>query len=206
MDVLGAAEPGATFLLNSPFAADQVWDHLPRKVQQQIVEKKLKFYVIDGYSVAREAGMGSRINTIMQTCFFAISGVLPREEAIAAIKQRDPENLRQARRSRGAEKFRRRGCLHRSSARSDSAARGEQPLRYSAAGAGDRSGIRSRRSRRNDFRQRRFASGKRPAAGRHVSHRHGDDGKSETSRSRFPSGTKTSAFSAENACWSARTP
>ncbi len=86
-DVLGAAEPGATFLLNSPFAADQVWDHLPRKVQRQILEKKLKFYVIDGYSVARQAGMGSRINTIMQTCFFAISGVLPREEAIAAIKR-----------------------------------------------------------------------------------------------------------------------
>jgi pyruvate-ferredoxin/flavodoxin oxidoreductase len=86
-DVLGAAEPGATFLLNSPFAADRVWDQLPRKAQQQIVEKKLKFYVIDGYSVARQAGMGSRINTIMQTCFFAISGVLPREEAIAAIKR-----------------------------------------------------------------------------------------------------------------------
>jgi pyruvate-ferredoxin/flavodoxin oxidoreductase len=87
MDVLVAAEPGATFLLNTPFAADQVWDHLPRKIQQQILNKKLKFFVIDGYSVARQAGMGSRINTIMQTCFFAISGVLPREEAIAAIKK-----------------------------------------------------------------------------------------------------------------------
>jgi pyruvate-ferredoxin/flavodoxin oxidoreductase len=86
-DVLAAAEPGATFLLNSPFSADQVWDHLPRKVQHQILDKKLKFYVIDGYAVARQAGMGSRINTIMQTCFFAISGVLPREEAIAAIKR-----------------------------------------------------------------------------------------------------------------------
>jgi pyruvate-ferredoxin/flavodoxin oxidoreductase len=86
-DVLAAAEPGATFLLNSPFGTDQVWDQLPQKVQQQIVEKKLKFYVIDGYAVARQAGMGSRINTIMQTCFFAISGVLPREEAIAAIKR-----------------------------------------------------------------------------------------------------------------------
>ena len=63
-------------------------DHLPRKIQQQILEKNLKFYVIDGYSVARQTGMGSRINTIMQTCFFAISGVLPREEAIAAIKKR----------------------------------------------------------------------------------------------------------------------
>jgi len=85
-DVLGAAEPGATFLLNAPFPADQVWDHLPRKMQQVILDKKLKFYVIDGYSVARQTGMGSRINTIMQTCFFAISGVLPRDEAIAAIK------------------------------------------------------------------------------------------------------------------------
>jgi pyruvate-ferredoxin/flavodoxin oxidoreductase len=87
MDVLVAAEPGATFLLNSPFAADQIWDQLPCEVQRQILDKKLKFYVIDGYSVARDAGMGSRINTIMQTCFFAISGVLPRDEAIAAIKQ-----------------------------------------------------------------------------------------------------------------------
>jgi pyruvate-ferredoxin/flavodoxin oxidoreductase len=87
MDVLAAAEPGATFLLNSPFGPDEVWNHLPRKVQETIQQKKLKFYVIDAYKVAREASMGSRINTIMQTCFFAISGVLPREEAIAAIKK-----------------------------------------------------------------------------------------------------------------------
>ena len=86
MDVLRAAEPGATFLLNSPFGPDEVWDHLPLKTQQQIIDKKLKFYVIDGYKVAKETGMGGRINTIMQTCFFAISGVLPREEAIASIK------------------------------------------------------------------------------------------------------------------------
>ena len=85
-DVLKAAEKGATFLLNSTFPADQVWDHLPRKVQQQIIDKKLKFYVIDGYEVARKTGMGGRVNTIMQTCFFAISGVLPRSEAIDAIK------------------------------------------------------------------------------------------------------------------------
>ncbi|MDR3697981.1 MAG: pyruvate:ferredoxin (flavodoxin) oxidoreductase [Candidatus Sulfopaludibacter sp.] len=86
IDMLKYAEPGATFLLNSTFGADEVWDHLPRLVQRQIIEKKLKFYVIDGYEVARETGMGGRINTIMQTCFFAISGVLPREEAIEAIK------------------------------------------------------------------------------------------------------------------------
>lgn len=86
-DVLKEAAEGAVFLLNSPFPADQVWDKLPKKVQQQIIDKKLNFYVIDGYSVAEEAGMGARINTIMQTCFFAISGVLPRDEAIAKIKE-----------------------------------------------------------------------------------------------------------------------
>ncbi len=85
-DVLKCAESGATFLLNSPFGASDVWMQLPKEVQQQIITKKLKFYVIDGYAVARETGMGGRVNTIMQTCFFAISGVLPREEAIAAIK------------------------------------------------------------------------------------------------------------------------
>ncbi|MBM2836635.1 MAG: pyruvate flavodoxin/ferredoxin oxidoreductase domain protein [candidate division NC10 bacterium] len=86
LDVLKAAEPGATFLLNSAYGPDEVWDHLPRTVQQQIITKKLRFFTIDGYRVARETGMGGRINTIMQTCFFAISGVLPRDEAIAAIK------------------------------------------------------------------------------------------------------------------------
>jgi pyruvate-ferredoxin/flavodoxin oxidoreductase len=86
IDMLRYADQGAVFLLNSPFPADQVWDELPRKVQQQIIDKKLKFYVIDGYTVAKDTGMGSRVNTIMQTCFFAISGVLPKEEAIEAIK------------------------------------------------------------------------------------------------------------------------
>ncbi len=85
-DVLKAAVPGATFLLNSYYGPDQVWDKLPRHIQEEIVQKKLKFYVIDGYNVAQQTGMGARINTIMQTCFFAISGVLPREQAIAAIK------------------------------------------------------------------------------------------------------------------------
>jgi len=86
MDVLAAAQPGAIFLLNSPFGPDDVWNHLPQNVQKTIIEKQLKFYVIDGYGVARDAGMGTRINTVMQTCFFAISGVLPRDEAVASIK------------------------------------------------------------------------------------------------------------------------
>jgi pyruvate-ferredoxin/flavodoxin oxidoreductase len=85
-DMLKSAVPGAVFLLNSPFPTEETWDRLPRRTQQQIIDKKLKFYVIDGYKVAKETGMGARINTIMQTCFFAISGVLPRDEAIAQIK------------------------------------------------------------------------------------------------------------------------
>ncbi len=85
-DVLQCAIPGAVFLLNSPYGKDEVWEHLPAEVQSAIIEKQLRFYVIDAGRVAREAGMGSRINTIMQTCFFAISGVLPREEAIEKIK------------------------------------------------------------------------------------------------------------------------
>jgi pyruvate-ferredoxin/flavodoxin oxidoreductase len=85
-DVLKAADTGATFLLNSPYGPDEVWDHIPRTTQEHILQKKLRFFVIDAVKVAREAGMGGRINTVMQTCFFAISGVLPRDEAIAAIK------------------------------------------------------------------------------------------------------------------------
>jgi len=85
-DVLHYAADGAVFLLNSPYSKDEVWGQLPKEVQETIIEKKLKFYVIDGYQVAKDAGMGSRVNTIMQTCFFAISGVLPREEAIEKIK------------------------------------------------------------------------------------------------------------------------
>jgi pyruvate-ferredoxin/flavodoxin oxidoreductase len=87
MDVLEAAMPGAVFLLNSAYSAAEVWDKLPHSTQEEMLRKKIEFYVIDGYKVAREAGMGTRINTIMQTCFFAISGVLPREEAIAQIKK-----------------------------------------------------------------------------------------------------------------------
>ena len=86
-DVLKLAQPGATFLLNSPYGPEEIWDHLPVTMQQELLDKKLKLFVINADSVAEEVGMGRRINTIMQTCFFAISGVLPREEAIAAIKR-----------------------------------------------------------------------------------------------------------------------
>ncbi len=85
-DILDKAEDGATFLLNSHLSKDEIWGDLSRKYQKQIVDKKLKFYVIDAVTVAKETGMGMRINTIMQTCFFAISGILSKEESIAKIK------------------------------------------------------------------------------------------------------------------------
>src|ERR1041385_1627857 len=78
--------PGGTFLLNTPHDADEVWSKLPTPLQETLIAKKIKFYVIDATKVARESGMGGRINTIMQVCFFALSGVLPREAAIDAIK------------------------------------------------------------------------------------------------------------------------
>ncbi|MDP6529957.1 MAG: pyruvate:ferredoxin (flavodoxin) oxidoreductase [Gemmatimonadota bacterium] len=85
-DMLEYAQPGAVFLLNTPHPPDKIWDELPREAQESILEKKLRFHCIDAYTVARDSGMGRRINTIMQTCFFAISGVLPRDEAIDRIK------------------------------------------------------------------------------------------------------------------------
>jgi pyruvate-ferredoxin/flavodoxin oxidoreductase len=87
IDILDYAVPGAVFLLNAPYGPEKVWDHLPREVQEQIIGKRLCFYVIDALRVAKDTGMGGRINTIMQTCFFAVSGVLPRDEAIRQIKK-----------------------------------------------------------------------------------------------------------------------
>ncbi|MDJ0901855.1 MAG: pyruvate:ferredoxin (flavodoxin) oxidoreductase [Xenococcus sp. MO_188.B8] len=87
LDVLKAAIPDATFLLNSPYNINEVWSQLPIEIQEQIIRKGLKFYVINANKVARESGMGGRINTVMQTCFFALAGVLPQEEAIAQIKK-----------------------------------------------------------------------------------------------------------------------
>ncbi len=86
MDVLACAAPGATLLLNSPYGPEDVWDRLPRVMQEHILSKRLNFFVIDATAVARETGLGARTNTVLQTCFFAISGVLPRNQAISKIK------------------------------------------------------------------------------------------------------------------------
>ena len=85
-DILKDVQPGATFLLNAPYEKDEVWNHLPRTIQDEIIDKRLKLYVINASRVAKETGMGSRINSILQTCFFAISNIMPREEAISLIK------------------------------------------------------------------------------------------------------------------------
>lgn len=86
-DILQNIVPGGTFLLNSAYDREHVWDTLPRVIQHEIITKNLKFYIIDAYKIARESGMKGRINTVMQVCFFAISGILPREEAIEEIKK-----------------------------------------------------------------------------------------------------------------------
>ncbi len=85
-DVLSKVKDGGTFLLNTQYSKEEVWDHLPKRTQKQIIDKKLSFYIIDAVPVAKATGMGARINTIMQTCFFAISGILPKDEAIQKIK------------------------------------------------------------------------------------------------------------------------
>ena len=85
--ILLRIKTGSETINGSASTADDVWDHLPREVQEEILEKQLKLYVIDAYKVAREAGMGGRINTVMQTCFFAISGIMPKDQAIEHIKR-----------------------------------------------------------------------------------------------------------------------
>ncbi|MCW5518455.1 pyruvate:ferredoxin (flavodoxin) oxidoreductase [Aureitalea sp. L0-47] len=85
-DILKSAKKGGTFLLNSPYSKDEIWDQLPKRVQESIIENELEFYVIDASKVAHEQNLGKRTNTVLQTCFFAISGILPKEEAIQKIK------------------------------------------------------------------------------------------------------------------------
>jgi pyruvate-ferredoxin/flavodoxin oxidoreductase len=101
-DVVSALVPGGTFLLNTPYGPEEIWEQLPRPVQGQLINRRAKLYVIDGTKVARSSGMGGRINTVMQVCFFALSGVLPKDEAIAEIK----ESIRQTYGKKGDEMVR----------------------------------------------------------------------------------------------------
>jgi pyruvate-ferredoxin/flavodoxin oxidoreductase len=101
--------PGGTLLLNSPFEPDEIWDHLPEVTQHDLIRKKARFFVIDASRVARECGMAGRINTVMQVCFFSVSGVLPHDEAIGAIKDSHPQDVWEERRGDRSNESRRRG-------------------------------------------------------------------------------------------------
>ncbi len=124
MPVLDRARPGATFLLNSPYGPDEVWEQLPGNVQQQIVEKGIDLWVIDAFAVADEVGMGNRINTVMQPCFFKLAGVLPEADGHRRHQGLRGEDLRQARREGRAAQL-----------------RGHRPLAAAAASSPCRDGL-----------------------------------------------------------------
>ena len=178
-DVLECAEPGGVFLLNAPHPADEVWDELPFEVQEQIVEKRLRFFVIDAYAVAKAAGMGTRINTIMQTCFFAISGVLPRDEAIAQHQARDREDLQRSAAPRSCSGISRRS-MRRSPISQRWPCRRRRPPRV-ACRRWCRTGARLRQARhRGDAGEpRRSAAGQRVPDRRHLADRHLEVGEAQ---------------------------
>ncbi len=179
LDVLRAADPGSVFLLNSPFGPEEVWDNLPRSAQKAIVEKKLKFYVIDAVEVAKAAGMGGRINTVMQTCFFAISGVLPRDEAIASIKH----SIEKTYGKRGESVVRKNFAAVDSSLENLHQVKvpdGDHlEVRDPAAGAGERPAVCAQRRRPDDCRRWRPAARECHAGRRHLPHRHDEVGKAQ---------------------------
>ena len=148
LDVLRLAAPSATFLLNSPYEPEETWDHLPRSVQQEIIDKQLRLFVIDASKVARDAGLGGRINTMLQTCFFAISGVLPRDEAIAAHQAHRSRRPTAARAARSWQRnFAAVDADAGSPARGRRTASRDEPLRAPADRARHRAGVRARRHR-----------------------------------------------------------
>ena len=204
-EVLDRAAPGATLLLNCRQPPDRVWDALRAPVQEQILAKRIELYVIDAGRIAREAGLAGRTNTVLQTCFFAISGVLEPEQAIERIKA----SIAKTYGRRGAE------VVERNQAAVDHALEGlhrvELPERVTSdarAGADRaraRAGVRAHRDRGDDGRPRRRAAGQRAAGRRHVPERHDGSTRSATSPSWSRSGTPSCASSAATAASSART-
>ena len=169
IDMLAEAHDGAVFLINSPFGPGEVWDHLPQRVQRDVIRKRIRMFVIDADRVAADAGMSGRINTVMQTCFFAISGVLPREEAIARIKQAVLATYgRKGTQPRRSE-LRGDRSRPRQSARSRPVGVDRQLESRFAGRPGRCPGLRQARDGDDDRRPRRRSPGERAAGGRNLS-------------------------------------
>ncbi|MEI2653751.1 MAG: 2-oxoacid:acceptor oxidoreductase family protein [Microthrixaceae bacterium] len=171
LDVLDVADAGATVLINTTVPPEQVWDSLPIDAQQLLVERRCRLYAIDAYRIAEEHGLGRRINTVMSTCFFALSGVLPRDEAIAAVKAVGRGHVGQAR-PRDRAPQRRRDRRH--PGRPPRGRRWARPRRPSPSPCGPDGGARLRRERHPPAARgpRRPAAGERVPARRHLAHRH----------------------------------
>jgi pyruvate-ferredoxin/flavodoxin oxidoreductase len=202
VEMLSRAANGAVFLVNTAIAPEAFWDRLPAELQQQASDKQLRLFCIDAYKVAADCGLGKRINTIMQTCFFAISGVLPRAQAIDAIKAAVEKS------------YGRRGQRDRQDQLSAIDATLDGLHEVPARCAADHSrAVRRNRGRRQLYRSRypahhgrrgRLDPGQRPALSTAVSPRAPAPSKNATWRWKFRSGTRTCAPSAANARWSAR--
>ena len=205
LDVLRIAAPGATFLLNAPYGPEEVWDRLPRLVQQQIIDKQLRFHVIDASRAARELGLGARVNTILQTCFFALSGVLPLDEAIAQIKHSIEETY-------GGKGARGRADEHGGGGRrAGAAARGRGPgprhrhTRTDPAGADRGSGVHPRRDREDIRGAGRRDPGQQDARRWHVPFGHHRLREAKRRPTPWRNGARTSASSVVSAASSVRT-
>ena len=203
--ILDFAKPGATFLLNSPYGPDEIWDHLPAEVQRQLVDKQIDFWVIDALAVAAETGMGSRINTIMQPCFFHLSGVLPADEAIARIK----DFVKKTYIKRGQAVVDRNYAAIDASierARPRHARPGRDRLCPAAGRARTPRPTSSRTSPRSSWPAAATSSRSAPSRSTGPSRRARRSTRSARSPWSFRSGIRRSASTAASAPWSARTP
>ena len=184
-DMVKPLIPGGTFLLNTPYSKDEIWSKLPTPLQESLIAKKAKFYVIDATKVAHDSGMGGRINTIMQVCFFALSGVLPREKAIEAIKY----SIKKTYGKKGEEVV----AMNLKAVDNTLEHLHEVPVTTNVNGSGgllppmtfERAAIRQGRAWQNDRRRRRRTARERVPGGRHVPDRHGAIRKAQ-SRARHP--------------------
>ncbi len=206
-DVLKDLAPGGTFLLNSVYGTDCVWEHLPENAQRGSSRQRAKFFVIDANKVARDSGMGGRINTVMQTCFFAISGVLPPEQAIEAIKN----SIRKTYGKKGEEIVEMN--LHAVDETLAHLYEVEVPDAVDAAVEPSRNGHLKGAPEfvRNVLGEimrgpRRSPAGERVAERRHLSRPARRSWRSAISRRKSRCGIRRSASNAANACWSVRTP